>query len=155
MAVSASSAVALCSSLVPPAPEPTCLSIPPPSPPLLLSPPLLPIGRTWKKDICGQCSNLGIGDFWDLDILIYACCKRHNLHSEIEIIKYLLSTDKKRRAVLVYKLVAAVGVDMSHFCAVNVKGHLVRINSQSSRVHGWASTQDLSEGSRTGRGTLQ
>lgn len=54
--------------------------------------------------------------------------------------------DKKRRAVLVHELVAAIGVDMSHFCAVNVEGHLVLINSQSSRVHGLASAQDVSLG---------
>lgn len=58
--------------------------------------------------------------------------------------------DKKRCAVLVYKLVAAVGVDMSYFCAVNVEGHLVLIDSQAFRVHRWASTQDMSERSRTG-----
>lgn len=70
--------------------------------------------------------------------------------SKIKIIKYLLSMDKKRCAVLVYKLVAAIGVDMSHFGAVDVEGHPVLINSQSFRVHGWAFTQDMSERSRAG-----
>lgn len=85
---------------------------------------------------------------------IALCFKRQNLLSEMKIIKYLLSTDKNRCAVLVYKLVAAVGVDMSHFCAVNVKGRLVLINSQPSRAHGRPSTQDLSERSRTCQGSL-
>lgn len=57
----------------------------------------------------------------------------------IKLIQYLVSVDKKRRAVLIYKLVAAVSVDMSHFCAVNVEGHLVLINSLSFRVHSWMS----------------
>lgn len=64
------------------------------------------------------------------------------------LIKYLLSTDEKRCAVLVYKLVAAVGINMGHFCAVNVEGHPVLINSQTFRVHGWTS-QDMSERSGT------
>lgn len=53
--------------------------------------------------------------------------------------------DKERCAVLVYKLVAAVGVDMSHFCAVNIEGRPVLINSQSFRVDSWMSTEDISE----------
>lgn len=78
------------------------------------------------------------------------CCQGHTLHSQIGIIKYLLSMNKKRRAVLVHELVAAVGIDMSHFCAVNVERRPVLINPQASRVHSWASPQDVSEGSRTG-----
>lgn len=53
--------------------------------------------------------------------------------------------DKERSAVLVYKLVAAIGVDMSHFCAVNIEGRPVLINSQSFRVDSWMSTEDISE----------
>jgi len=61
----------------------------------------------------------------------------------------LLSADKQRCAVLVYELVAAVGVDMSHFCAVNVERRLVLINSHSFREHGWTSTQAMPERSTT------
>ena len=78
------------------------------------------------------------------------CCQGHTLHSHTRIIKYLLSMNKKRRAVLIHKLVAAIGVDMSHFCAVNVERCPVLINPQASRVHSWASPQDMSERSRTG-----
>lgn len=84
---------------------------------------------------------------WELQILeifVYA------IPSDAKDITYLLTVDKKRCAVLVYKLVAAVGVDMSHFCAVNVEWHLVLINSQSFRVHSWVSTQDMSARGRTG-----
>lgn len=69
--------------------------------------------------------------------------------------KYLFSTDKNRCAVLVYKLVAAIGVDMSHFGAVNIKGHLVLVNSHIFMVHSWLSTQGLSERSRADRETSQ
>lgn len=62
---------------------------------------------------------------------------------------YLLRMDKIRCAVLVYKLVAAVGVDMSHFRAVNVEGHLILINPHSFRVHSWESFQNMSERSST------
>lgn len=72
------------------------------------------------------------------------------LQYKMKLFQYLTSMDKKRCAVLVYKLVAAVGVDMSHFCAVNVERHPVLINSQAFRVHSWVSTQDISERSRTG-----
>ncbi len=90
-------------------------------------------------------------DFCDLEICVYAMPSvAQDINSKMKIIKYLLSVDKKRCAVLVYKLVAAVGVDMSHFCAVDVEGHPVLINSQSFSIHGWAFTQDMSERSRTG-----
>lgn len=63
--------------------------------------------------------------------------------------KYLLGMNKKRRAVLVHKLIAAIGVNMSHFCAVNVERHPLLINPQSSRIHGRTSAQDLPERSQS------
>lgn len=53
--------------------------------------------------------------------------------------------DKQRCGVLVNKLVASIGVDMSHFCAVDVKRHLVWRNSRSSRVHDWVMIKNFSE----------
>lgn len=132
MAVSASAAALPCTSLVSLAPEPTRLSTPTPPSPLflirllllLLSPPLLPIGRTWKK---GQ-------------ICIFRCCiSLHDYqHSDIIIIKYLLGVNKQRCGVLVNELIASIGVDMSHLCAVDVKRHLVLRDLCAFRVHGWA-----------------
>lgn len=100
--------------------------------------------------------NWGVFEITISVCLCLAICwkKKHNQLSEIKMIAYLLSMDKNRCAVLVYKLVAAVGVDVSHFRAVNVKGRLVLINSQPSRVHGRAFTQDLSERSRTSQGNI-
>lgn len=131
MAVSASATALPCTSLVSLTPEPTRLSTPTPPSPLflirlllLLSPPLLPIGRTWKKgSIC---------------IFRYCVSLRDYQHSDIIIIKYLLGVDKQRCGVLVNKLVASIGVDMSHLCAVDVKRHLVLRDLCAFRVRGWA-----------------
>lgn len=62
---------------------------------------------------------------------------------------HLLRVHKKRSAVLVDKLVAAIGVDICHFCAVDVKGRPVLTD------HGWTSLQDLSERIRSGTLTSQ
>ena len=49
--------------------------------------------------------------------------------------KYLLWANKQRGAVLVYKLVAAIVVDVCNFSAVDVEGHWVLVDFKFPRVH--------------------
>lgn len=58
--------------------------------------------------------------------------------TEISPSYHLLGVDEQRCGVLVNKLIASIGVDMSHLCAVDVKRHLVLRDFCASRVHGWA-----------------
>lgn len=64
---------------------------------------------------------------------------------KLQTIRYLLGINKDRGRVLVHQLVAAVGVNMRHFCAVDVQGHLVLINPRFFWVPGRTLTQGLSE----------
>lgn len=149
MAVSASATSPPCTSLVSLTPKPTGLSTP--TLPsllflvpclLLLSPPLLPTGRTLKKitsmfNIPRVC--FFFFHIWYIYIFLYDC-----QHSDVTIIKYLLGVDEQRCGVLVNKLIASIGVDMSHLCAVDVKWHLVLRDFCASRVHGWSLIQSFS-----------
>lgn len=64
---------------------------------------------------------------------------------KLQTIRYLLGINKDRGRVLVHQLVAAVGVNMRHFCAVDVQGHLVLINPRFFWVPGRTLNQGPSE----------
>lgn len=64
------------------------------------------------------------------------------------LFSYLLVANKTRCAVLVHQLVAAICVNMAHFCAVNIQRHSLLINPQSFGIQSWTTTQDSSEGSK-------
>lgn len=106
------------------------------SPPLLIPPPLRAIGRIWNRST----------DYGSKPLFFFKSIK---LAFKDRVHWYLVITDKNRRTVLVHKLIAAISVNVSHFCAVYVERHPFLINPQVFWMKNGASSQAFSERGET------
>lgn len=131
MAVSSSAEVS-CTCLVSLIPTLAC----PISPPLLIPPPLRAIGRIWNRST----------DYGSKPLFFFKSIK---LAFKDRVHWYLVITDKNRRTVLVHKLIAAISVNVSHFCAVYVERHPFLINPQVFWMKNRGSSQAFSERGET------
>lgn len=113
---------------------------------LRLSPHLLVIGWIWKKGTVKYEQTRPVSQLCRRLLSIHCSQRKPSQNiKKLQTIWYLLGINKDRGRVLVHQLVAAVGVNMRHFCAVDVQGHLVLINLCFFRIPGRTLTQGLSE----------